>query len=285
MKVGLQIYSVRDEVTRDPRGALQKVADMGYKYWETCHMPAFPLGQSLGLPAKEAKELLEANGVKIVGAHISSQTDLEALAPVFEYNAELGGARVGLSAHFFHDRDDVLRKCEQYNRTGEFAKKNYGMRFYYHNHFHEFQVMGDKTVMELIAENTDPALVDLQLDTFWAARGGADPVKVIRQYRNRMIMLHQKDFNRDAGEPVNLFEEKVDMHQEIIRDTYLAARRETSFAEVGTGILPIQDYIDAGNAAGIPYILLEQDFTFLNQLESVKISMDSFRRYTGIEWA
>ena len=100
-----------------------------------------------------------------------------------------------------------------------------------------------------------------------------------------MIMLHQKDFNRDAGEPVNLFEEKVDMHKEITRDTYLAARRETSFAEVGTGILPIQDYIDAGNAAGVPYILLEQDFTFLNQLESVKISMDSFRRYTGIEWA
>ena len=55
MKVGLQIYSVRDEVTKDPRGTLQKVADLGYKYWETCHMPAFPLGQSLGFPPKRPR--------------------------------------------------------------------------------------------------------------------------------------------------------------------------------------------------------------------------------------
>lgn len=285
MKVGLQIYSVRDEVTKNPRETLQKVADLGYKYWETCHMPAFPLGQSLGMPAKEAKEFLDANGVKLVGAHISSQTDLEALAPVFEYNAALGGTRVGLSAHFFRDRDDVLRKCEQYNKTGEFARKNYGMRFYYHNHFHEFQKMDGKYVMDLIVENTDPSLVDLELDTFWAARGGVDPAEMIGRYRDRLILLHQKDFNKDAGEPLNLFEERVDMEKEITRDTYLEARKETSFAEVGTGVLPIQKYIDAGNEAGIPYILLEQDFTFLNQLDSVRISMESFRKYKGVEWS
>lgn len=284
MKVGLQIYSVRDELVKDPRKTLQQVADLGYKYWETCSMPDFPLGQSLGLPAAEANKILDANDVKIVGAHISSQTALETLAPVFEYNAALGGTRVGLSAHFFRDKDDVLRKCEQYNKTGEFAQKNYGMRFYYHNHFHEFQTMDGQYVMDLIADNTDPALVDLQLDTFWAARGGVDPVEMIDRYKSRLIMLHQKDFNKDAGEPLNLFEQKVDMSKEITRDTYLHAREKTSFAEVGTGTLPIQDYIDAGNRAGIPYILLEQDFTFLNQMDSVRISMQSFRKYTGIEW-
>ena len=99
------------------------------------------------------------------------------------------------------------------------------------------------------------------------------------------IMLHQKDFNKNAGEPINLFEERVDMSKEITRDTYLEARKETSFAEVGTGVLPIQKYIDAGNEAGIPYILLEQDFTFLNQMDSVRISMESFRKYSGIEWS
>ena len=75
------------------------------------------------------------------------------------------------------------------------------------------------------------------------------------------------------------------MSKEITRDTYLEARKETSFAEVGTGVLPIQEYIDAGNEAGIPYILLEQDFTFLNQMDSVRISMESFRKYSGIEWS
>lgn len=284
MKVGLQIYSVRQELEKDPRGTLQQVADLGYKYWETCSIPAFPLGQSLGMLAQEARKFLDDNGVKIVGAHISSQTDLEALAPVFEYNAQIGGTCVGLSAHFFHDRDDVLRKCEQYNKTGAYAMEKFGMRFYYHNHFHEFQRMDGEYVMDIIAANTDPALVDLQLDTFWAARGGVDPVEMIARYQDRLIMLHQKDFNRDAGEPLNLFEQRVDMNKEITRDVYLQARKETSFAEVGTGVLPIQDYIDAGNRAGIPYILLEQDFTFLNQLDSVRISMESFKKYSGIEW-
>ena len=129
MKVGLQIYSVRDEVTKDPRGTLQKVADLGYKYWETCHMPAFPLGQSLGLPAKEAKELLDANGVKIVGAHISSQTDLESLAPVFEYNAALEAPGWGFRPTSSTTKTMCCASASSTTRPGSLPRNTMGCGF------------------------------------------------------------------------------------------------------------------------------------------------------------
>ncbi len=53
---------------------------------------------------------------------------------------------------------------------------------------------------------------------------------------------------------------------------------------MGTGILPIQDYIDAANEVGVPYILLEQDFTTMDEIDSIQTSMDAFRKFKGIEW-
>ena len=54
--------------------------------------------------------------------------------------------------------------------------------------------------------------------------------------------------------------------------------------EVGTGVLPIQNYIDAGNESGVEYIVLEQDYTKLPELESIQVSMDAFRKFRGVEW-
>ncbi|MBC8531648.1 sugar phosphate isomerase/epimerase family protein [Gehongia tenuis] len=284
MKVGIQTYSVRESLTRDPRGTLQKVADMGYKYWETCLLSGLNDDFGLGIPVKEARKFIDDNGVKIVGAHIASRTNLDTLEAMFDYHKELGNDRVGLSAHFFDDRDDLLQKCEKYNEVGEFAKAR-GMHFYYHNHFHEFQKFDGEYVMDILLANTDPELVSFELDAFWAARGGMDPVELIHKYKDRLILLHQKDFSKTAGEPINLFEKAVDPQKRIDRNVYQNARKDTSFAEVGTGTMDIQSIIDAGNAVGVPYILLEQDFTFLDEIDSIQISMNAFRKFSGIEWA
>lgn len=284
MKVGIQLYSVRDHIAEDPLATLKKVADMGYKYWETCPLKGHNQDYGLGMPAKEAKSFLDATGVKIVGSHVFRCDDVESLLGVYEYNKAIGNDKVGLSAHFFANRDDLLRKCEMYNRAGEAAQK-YGMLFYYHNHFHEFQKFDGEYVMDLLLKNTDPKLVGFELDTYWAARGGMEPASLIEKYKDRLILLHQKDFPQNAGEPLSLFEEKVDPDREISHDVYTGVHKPGTFAEVGTGILDIQSYIDAGNRAGIPYILLEQDYTLLDEIRSIKISMDNFRRFRGIEWA
>ncbi len=200
MKVGIQTYSVRESLTRDPRGTLQKVADMGYKYWETCLLSGLGDDFGLGIPVKEAKKFIDDNGVKIVGAHIASRTNLDTLDAMFDYHKELGNDRVGLSAHFFDDKDDLLRKCEKYNEVGEFAKAR-GMHFYYHNHFHEFQKFDGEYVMDILLANTDPKLVSFELDAFWAARGGMDPVESSTNTRIGSFCSIKRIFQRPPANP------------------------------------------------------------------------------------
>lgn len=290
MKVGLCLYSVKKALAQDPLGTMEKVAALGFRYWETPAAtpapldgsPSIPTAFGLKIPAKVAKQFIDDHGITITGNHYFPY-DYPNFEEYLEYQAALGLTFVGPSADFYTGYDDVLRKCEKLNRAAEKAK-SYGLQFYYHNHFHEFQRFNGKTVEDLIYENTDPALVKLQLDTYWAARGGADPVELIHRYADRLVSLHQKDFAKDAGEPVDLFAQKVDPSAPIDHALYQSLRHVGTFAEVGTGVLDIQSMIDAGNRAGVGMIYLEQDLTRLNELESVRISMEQFHQYGGIEW-
>jgi sugar phosphate isomerase/epimerase len=279
MKVGIQLFSVKETMTKDPIGTLKAVADMGYKYWET----AFAGATGLGMPAKEAKKIISDYGAKVVGAHYYPAGDLGTQKEFLEYHSEIDNKDIGLAADFFEDYDDVLRKCELMNKDAEAAKK-YDMRFHYHNHFHEFQKFNGQYIMDIIYENTDPNLVFIEIDTYWAERGGVDPVKLMEKYKDRLIMLHQKDFPKGYTEPINLFEERVDPNVPVGIDIFKQIASPDCFAEVGTGILDIQKYIDEGNKLGAEYILLEQDYTSMDEMESIKLSMDSFKKYNGISW-
>ncbi|MBC8531649.1 sugar phosphate isomerase/epimerase family protein [Gehongia tenuis] len=285
MKVGIQLYSVKNTINNDPNplGILKKVADLGYKYWEPAQVPYLPeMKFGLGaLPAKEVKKLLNDYGVKLVGCHINpiyGDNYKEAL----DYFKELECPNIGWTGSFFANRDELDKWCAVYNEAGRLAKA-YDMQFYYHSHWHEFQKFDGKYVMDIILDSTDPELVAFELDNYWAARGGMDPVKLIDQYKDRLIMLHQKDFSKDAGEPLNMFE-FIDPNSVLTGKLHSEVRKVHHFAEVGNGVLPIQDYIDAGNKAGIPYILLEQDLCAIDELESIRISMEAFHKFSGIEW-
>lgn len=159
----------------------------------------------------------------------------------------------------------------------------HGMKFLYHNHYHEFQAINGKPVLYHILENTDPQYVDFEVDTFWAMRGGADPIEVIRHVGDRLRMIHQKDFSKTTDSLVNLWTVK-DPNVPIGQDNFGGAHKAEDFCEVGTGIMDIQSTLNAVNEAGAEYVILEQDFTQLTQMESIKISMDSFKKYSGIAW-
>ncbi len=176
-----------------------------------------------------------------------------------------------------------MKTIERMNKDAETAKK-YGMRYYYHNHFWEYQKFDGKTVMEIMAENTDPAIFFFEQDNYWAARGGVDPVEEMEKLKGRLILMHQKDFAKDANEPISLFEERIDINKPITQKMHSENRHVGTFAEVGNGVLPIQDYIDKGNECGVEYVLLEQDLTAIDEIESIKISMEAFHKFTGIEW-
>ena len=205
-----------------------------------------------------------------------------------DYQAELGNDQFGCDIEFFPygDRDYVLRRAELFNSVGELARAR-GMRFYYHNHFQEFQRVGDDYVYDLILDNTDPDLVKLEIDTYWMYRGGQDPIEWMRKCADRVILVHQKDFPAAAPQPLNLFEGVVSPTENIDLAVFQERKDERCFTEIGTGVLPIQSILDAAGALPtLDCLILEQDHTALDEIESVRASRHAFAsNFTGISWS
>ena len=97
-------------------------------------------------------------------------------------------------------------------------------------------------------------------------------------------MLHQKDFPKNCDIPINMFDRQFDIHGQLSAQMCAGSADPITFAEVGTGIMDIQSIINKGNELGAEYIVLEQDHTQLTQMESVRISMDSFHKFSGLDW-
>jgi sugar phosphate isomerase/epimerase len=287
LRVGLQLYSVRNALAQDPWGTLARLAEAGFTHLEAAnHHARTDPGVGFGVSAQELRAHLADLGLAIIGCHINP-LDVEILPRALEYQAELGNTQFGCDIEFFPygDRDYVLRRCEVYNQVGELARQH-GMRFYYHNHFQEFQRFGDTYVYDLILENTDPALVKLELDTYWMYRGGQDPIPWMQKHADRIILLHQKDFPANAPQPLNLYDGVVSPTENIDMAVFDDRKDERCFTEIGTGVLPIQDIIDAAGALPhVEYLILEQDHTAMDEIDSVRTSREAFAtRFTGISW-
>ncbi len=284
MKIGIQMYSVRNELAKDPAGTMRKVAQMGYKSWETYPFDTTSrYNNGIGLDVGEGKSLLKELGVNVFAAHLNYLLfKEEEIAPFLDYQAEIGVWSPGLSIMFPETLDELLFECERINKTGEMCKER-GMRFHYHNHSHEFAVVDGKYMMDIIMERTDPALVDFELDTYWAYRAGLDPLDVMRRYRDRLVLLHQKDCPETVVGDRDLFK-NMGSRDLVSQETFMAYKHAEDFTEVGTGIMDIQAIIDLGNELGVKYMTLEQDFSKYPELESIAISKKEFSRFKGIEW-
>ena len=187
----------------------------------------------------------------------------------------------------------MKRRCDVYNKTAKMCH-DLGMRFHYHNHFCEFQKYEGKYIMDWIMEYTDPDLVDFELDTYWAMRGGADYVEMISRYPGRLCMIHQKDFPKNYPAPANLFNGIYDPSVVFVTPgmkepnssaclTAICFLAYDAYTEIGNGIMDIQKIIDEGNRVGCPGIMIEQDRSQLTELESARISIENLKKYRGIE--
>lgn len=285
--VGLQLYSVRTALADDPWGTLAKVAESGFARLEAAnHNARIDPGVGFGVSASEFRSEIEKLGMAIVGCHINP-LDVDILPAALDYQAELGNTQFGCDIEFYPygDLDYVKRRCEVFNQVGELARER-GMRFYYHNHFQEFQRFGDDVVYDLILEYTDPELVKLEFDTYWMYRGGQDPITWMERCADRIVLLHQKDFPADAPQPLNLYDGVIAPTENIDRALFRARKDARCFTEIGTGVLPIQRIIDAaGSLPNLDYLILEQDHTSLDEIESIRTSREAFAtRFTGIAW-
>ncbi|MGM1048842.1 MAG: sugar phosphate isomerase/epimerase family protein [Bacillota bacterium] len=272
LEFGLQLYSVRDELTKDFKGTLEKVASIGYKNVELFFHDADNMGATIGnLTADELKQELDRLGLKAVSAHIDlAFLDEDKAEKIIAYAKKVGFTSLAIAIAFFSDKQEVLDLCAKLNTAGRMFKDN-GLQLYYHNHFEEFQKFDNQYVMDIILENTDEQFLKVEFDTYWALRGGIDPIEYLHKLGDRCDLIHQKDLPADAT-PVNLFEVIGD-DALIDMGLMIKLHKIEYFTEAGQGIMDIPAIVEAFRSKPeARYLFIEQDWTNKNQLESVEIS-------------
>ncbi len=277
MEIGLQLYSVRNSMQRDPKATLTAVAQAGYKYVETAtHDAGHGFDSGIDLPEAELKALLEQLGLKVVSAHIFPLDD-ERLPEIFRFQKSLCNNTVTVPMEFFRDRDEVLKCAAKLEHVGAVCAEN-GMRLLYHNHFYEFRKYGDETALDLLMANTDPAHVGMELDAFWAWRGGIDPVALIKKHGARIHLVHVKDLNKACKANFNILD-GVSAQDYIDMDYFMKLVDPDSFIEMGDGCVDYSAILAAlREHSAAEYLILEQDHTKLSETESVKRSFANLKK-------
>jgi sugar phosphate isomerase/epimerase len=275
-KLGLQLWSVRNALAADTVGTLEKIAEIGYVDLQI-NPGATAQGLDFGnnINAVEMRKHLDHLGLKCVSLHIVPDANTNWEKVVADCHT-VGASSLACAIAFFENRQQVLDFCKDFNVHAEFTMKN-GVPYYYHNHFHEFQIFEGQTIFDTMIENLDKDLVPFELDTYWAARGGADPIALMRRLGKRCSLLHQKDLPAEA-QPVNWFD-KFGQDGKISLDDMWSVLAENQFTEIGEGILDISAYIETARTyCNVEYVFVEQDMTKLTELESIAVSLKNFKR-------
>lgn len=195
--IGLQLYTLRDTIPKDPKGVLTKVASFGYKELETY---SYKDGQIFGLPFKEFGTFVKDLGMKVVSGHYGldqaksdtwekAVTDAKSIGQeylVVPYLAESERKSI----------DNYKRICESLNKAGEIAKKN-GMKFGYHNHAFEFDTVDGQIPFDVMLKELDPKLVHMEMDIYWVVNAGKDPLKYFEMHPGRFEQWHVKDMDKN----------------------------------------------------------------------------------------
>jgi len=224
-QIALQLYTVRRLAAIDLAGTLRSVAAAGYRSVELAGLPDTPPG--------ELARLLAEAGLRVVASHEGIERLRDDANAVADRLAEVSCPRVIVPSMPEGDRrsaDHVRRFAAE---LGGFARTfdGRGIRLGYHNHAFEFAPLDGTTVWDAFLGEL-PAEVELELDVYWAAVGGRDPVAEIRATAERVRMLHMKD-RAPGPEP---------------RD-----------APPGEGTLPFPAIVDAARTAGVEWYIVEQD--------------------------
>jgi sugar phosphate isomerase/epimerase len=268
--VGLQLYSVKNNLQHDYLGTLEKIAEIGYRNLElitTVTPEGLIFGQNMR--AIDLRQHLDGLGLRAIGCHFIPTPELR-LETVLADLQTLGVDSFICAASLAKNLDEAFAFNQAFNRYGEVCKKH-GVQLYYHNHFQEFQVFGDKSVFEMMIEQMDKDLVMFEFDSYWAVRGGQDPIYWLKKLGKRCDLLHQKDLPGTV-DPVNVFE-KLGYDSPITFDSFAAIQDVGNFTEIGEGKLNIPGILAAARTYNhARYIIVEQDMSKRPEMESIAVS-------------
>lgn len=190
--IALQLYTLRDAAANGYEAVVRRVAEMGYAGVEPAGFP--------GTTAEAAAKLFQSLNLQVAGIHFGLPTP-EKKNELLDLVGTLGTKRFGcayLPPENFETVDGVKRVCDQLNEAAQFASEN-GLKFYYHNHWFEYNSIDGQPVHKIMLENLNPA-VELEIDTYWVQTGGADVLSVLKDVGSRATLLHVKDGPADAKE-------------------------------------------------------------------------------------
>lgn len=244
--MGIQLYSIRDDMKKDPLGSLKQLAGMGYKYVEHAN---YADRKFYGYTPLEFKKVLSDLGMKMLSGHTrldpvhwdESKKDFTDVWKKTVEDAAIVGQKYVISPwineQYRKTYDDLKGYMDVFNKCGELCKKS-GMKFGYHNHHFEFaDKLNNIKVYDIIMQNTDPKLVAQQLDTGNLYNGGAAAIDIVKQYPGRFELMHVKDETASVSGP--------DKYESTI---------------LGNGIANIKDVVDLGRkSGGTRHFIIEQE--------------------------
>ena len=266
-RVGLGLFSIPKILDNNMESAIELMASLGYKEFETFGPYSFStekartswskvtpqLGFSgsgyFGKTGTEFKKIIKANGITVPSMHTDLDTLSNKMGALAEAANDLGAKYVVLPAIPQEERktlDDYKRIAALFNKIGAEAKK-YGIRYAYHNHGYGLKVENGKMPLDIILEQTSPEYVFFEMDLFWTYAGGADAISLLKKNSGRYKMMHIKDMKESK-----YFEGSGDNASDWIPlFPYIA--------NAGEGIFDLPTIIKTAKENGMEHFFVEQD--------------------------
>jgi len=188
--VGLQTYSLRNQIKQDGAKALDYIKEQGFKEVE------IGIGNHYGMTRDDMHKTLKELGLKPIAAHTGLDNILNKTEETVAEAKLFGLKYLGVAwakPQGPMNEEAMLGIAEKFNAAGKLLKEH-GIQFFYHNHGYEFvPYKDDLTLFDLLMEKTDPKLVKFEMDVLWTIHPGQDPVKLLKKYPNRWVLMHLKD--------------------------------------------------------------------------------------------
>lgn len=241
-KLAVQLYSVRDELSRDYVGTIEKIAGFGYRAVEFAGCPS-------GISLEQCAKIIRGFGLAVPSMHVPVPASPNRNM-IFD-NVHLFGCDylvTGKGPDGFETVDAVRKSCDEFNFAAAEARKN-GLKLAIHNHWWEFQELDGTPVYKTMLEHLSPEVL-FELDAYWVKVGGQNPAAVLDELAERIPLVHIKD---GSGEPGDL-----------------------KMTAVGQGAMDFDPVF--ANAGKAEWLIVELDDCATDMLQAVKESRDYLMR-------
>ena len=252
-RVGIQLYSVRDEMNKNPKETLKNIASYGYRYIEGYEGD---LGLFWGMSNVEYKNYLDSLGLTMIASHCGDTNNLVSFNEKCQQASEIGVEYLICPwAECERSVDGFKSIAKTFNECGEIAKK-YNMQFSYHNHDYSFKKIDGVFLQDILMNETQKDLVEYEMDIYWVYAAGEDPKEWFDKHPGRFTYCHVKDY--------------ISLQNGNFESCTL-----------GKGIIDFPSILSHGKTRGLTTLIVEQEaYTDTSQLESAK---DNFLYMSSID--